>query len=66
VLEAEGFGEVARELLDRCDPTGSRRCTIPEEWEDGFYLLRRQIAEPAIRETAHDPVLRRRRRDKRT
>jgi hypothetical protein len=46
ILEAEGFGEVARQLLDRCDPTGSWHCALPQEWEDGFYLLRRQIAEP--------------------
>jgi hypothetical protein len=45
VLEAEGFGEVARLLLDRCDPTGSSSGdSPPEEWNDGFYLLRRQIA----------------------
>jgi hypothetical protein len=46
VLEAEGFGEVARQLLDRCDPTGSWRDPLPEEWDDGFCLLRRQIAGP--------------------
>jgi hypothetical protein len=62
VLEAEGFGEVARELLDRCDPTGSWRCALPEEWEDGFYLLRRQISEPrsANPATIPDEALRRR------
>jgi hypothetical protein len=45
-LEAEGFGEVARELLDRCDPTGSWRDPLPKEWDDGLYLLRRESAGP--------------------
>jgi hypothetical protein len=39
VLEAEGFGDAARELLDRVNPTGSRRNTFPDE--PGFHLLRR-------------------------
>ena len=44
VLEAEGFGDVARILLDRVDPTGSWRLTFPEESE--FHLLRREIPDP--------------------
>lgn len=34
VLEAQ--------LLDRCDPIGSWRDPLREEWDDGFFLLRRQ------------------------
>lgn len=49
VLEAEGFGELARQLLDRCDPTGSWRDPLPEEWDDGFFLLRRQT--PSMKTT---------------
>lgn len=43
VLEAEGFGDVARILLDRVNPTGSWRLTYPEE--SGFHLLRRAISD---------------------
>ncbi|WP_152535460.1 hypothetical protein [Bradyrhizobium sp. Ai1a-2] len=45
VLELEGLGSVARQLLDRCDPTGSWRDALPKEWGDGFYLLRRGVVD---------------------
>jgi hypothetical protein len=44
VLEREGYGEIASELLDRVDPTGSRSNAFPEY--EGFHLLRR---EPRLR-----------------
>jgi hypothetical protein len=40
VCEAEGYGEIAEEFLDRVDPTGSWHQTFPEG--EGFRLLRRQ------------------------
>jgi hypothetical protein len=40
VLEREGYGEIANELLDRVDPTGSRADAFFEH--EGFHLLRRQ------------------------
>jgi len=40
VLEREGYGEIADELLDRVDPTGSWQNVFPEH--EGFYPLRRQ------------------------
>jgi hypothetical protein len=40
VLEREGYGEIATELLDRVDPTGSGCHAFPEH--EGFHLLRRQ------------------------
>jgi hypothetical protein len=40
VLESEGYGEIANDLLDWVDPTGSRGPPIAEH--EGFHLLRRQ------------------------
>jgi hypothetical protein len=40
VLEREGYAEIANDLLDAVDPTGSRRNAFPKH--EGFHFRRRQ------------------------